>query len=356
MTTSRILPAEWHPQDAILLTWPHIQSAWKPNLDHVEQTYLDLVSKISHYQRLIIQLHPAVDPITLVHRLNAMAADVSNCHFVELVSDDTWARDHGPITVLENGQPVSLNFRFNGWGGKFPADNDNRLTEQMHQRSILSASESIDWVLEGGSIESDGHGSLLTTTACLLNNNRNGPVSRSAMETSLSQWFGCQQVLWLEHGYLEGDDTDAHIDTLARFAPERVIVFQGCKDTADPHYEALAAMKAELEQMTDRDGHPYRLVELPLPLPKYAEDGHRLPATYANFLICNRQVIVPIYDDPSDQEAISIIASVFPDHFVTGVNALPLIEEHGSIHCITMQLPKGSIGENAVFEPISVNS
>ena len=355
MSQIRELPPEWHPQDAIMVTWPHAESAWARQLDAVEQTYLDLVSKISHYQQVIVQLHPSIDPVTLIHRLNGMAADMSNCLFVELASDDTWARDHGPITVLDGETPVCLDFTFNGWGNKFPSEQDNQLTEQMFRKGLINNLQRIDWVLEGGSIESDGQGTLLTTTACLLNENRNGPVSQDTLEASLKEWFGSQQVLWLNHGHLEGDDTDAHIDTLARFAPDNVILFQGCSDITDSHFDALNRMKSELEQMQTVDGRPYRLLELPFPTARFAQDGHRLPATYANFLICNRQVIVPTYDDPSDSAALTIIAEAFPDHFVTGINALPLIEEHGSIHCITMQLPKGSIAQSADFDHIPIN-
>lgn len=355
MHKNRFLPAEWYEQDAILITWPHPQSAWQLHLDDVEQTYYDLVARISHYQDLIIQLHPDIDPVTLVNQLNAMTADLSHCHFVTVPGNDTWARDHGPITVIDDGKPAVLNFTFNGWGNKFPADLDNQLTGQLIKDGILNNSTDIAQVLEGGSIESDGQGTLMTTTACLLNPNRNGDVTRNDMETLLTSWFGCEQVLWLEHGHLEGDDTDAHIDTLARFAPNRTIVFQGCQDDTDSHYATLQQMKDQLAGFTDVSGNPYRLLELPFPMPRYAEDGHRLPATYANFLICNWQIIVPTYQDPADGQALEIIEQAFPEHFVTGINALPLIEEHGSIHCITMQLPKGSVNFNGRFQALPIN-
>lgn len=347
--TDRTLPAEWARQDAILITWPHSDSAWQDQLDDVEQTYFDLVASISHYQDLIIQLHPDVDSVRLMQRLSTMASDLSHCHFVEAVSNDTWARDHGPITVVEDNHPVILNFSFNGWGNKFPANLDNQLNRQLIDQGVLRNGTEVPWVLEGGSIESDGSGTVMTTEACLLNKNRNGDVSKTQMTEQLQQWFGCKNVLWLENGHLEGDDTDAHIDTLARFAPGNIIIFQGCQTKDDSHYGPLAKMKAELSSFKNIEGEPYQLLELPFPEACYAEDGHRLPATYANFLICNRQVIVPEYGCPADHKAKLVIEQAFPDHFVVGVNARPLIEEHGSIHCITMQLPQGSVNFDTAF-------
>jgi agmatine deiminase len=170
------------------------------------------------------------------------------------------------------------------------------------------------------------------------------------LEYHFKEWFGCKQILWLEYGELEGDDTDAHVDTLARFAPNNTIIYQGCQDHNDSHFAPLVAMARQLEAQTNAEGIPYRLVELPFPSPKYAEDGHRLPATYANFLICNDQVIVPTYQDAEDKNALAAVSDAFPNHIVQGVDALPLIEEHGSIHCITMQLPEGSVNFNANFD------
>lgn len=343
------LPAEWFPQDAILITWPHRDSAWADQLNNVEQTYLDLTSQISHYQDLIIQAHESIDLDNLIKKLHQLNGDVSRCHFVTLNSNDTWARDHGPITILKDDAPHALDFTFNGWGNKFQADLDDQLNAGLKRSGIVSEQTTIPWVLEGGSIESDGAGTLMTTEACLLNPNRNGAVKRSELELKLKSWFGVSNVLWLSEGELDGDDTDAHIDTLARFAPNNTIVYQGCQDAEDAHYPTLSAMANQLKLMTNAQGETYRLLELPFPKACLADDGHRLPATYANFLICNRQVIVPTYDDPADATAIQIIEQAFPDHLVTGVNALPLIEEHGSIHCITMQLPKGSVNFDAPF-------
>lgn len=354
MNQSIVFPAEWYPQDAILITWPHQESAWSESLDEVEQTYFDLLTSLSHYQDVIIQLHSSIDVDRLLAQLAINEANLSRTHFVLCNSNDTWTRDHGPITVLKDGIPSILNFKFNGWGNKFEHALDTLLNTELQHKGVLKDLQDIDWVLEGGSIESDGAGTLMTTTQCLLNENRNGSVSKEELTQRIKNWFSSSQILWLENGFLEGDDTDAHIDTLARFAPNNQIVFQDCADTEDSHYEPLNAMKAELEKFKNLNGQPYKLVGLPLPKPKYATDGHRLPATYANFLITNKVVLVPTYQDANDQVAIDMLEDVFEDHIVKGINALPLIEEHGSLHCITMQLVRGSVDFSADF--LNVNA
>ncbi|MEX2319848.1 MAG: agmatine deiminase family protein, partial [Saccharospirillum sp.] len=233
------------------------------------------------------------------------------------------------------------------WGGKFDARLDNELNQNMAEKALFAASmQRIDWVLEGGSIESDGRGTLLTTTTCLLNPNRNSETSRHTVESRLKDWFGVDQVLWLQNGALAGDDTDAHIDTLARFAPEGVLVFQGCQDVADEHYDRLYAMKSELETFTDAQGTPYRLVELPWPDAQYNQEGQRLPATYANFLVANQVLLVPTYGVPQDGVALERLAEAFPGHRVVGLPCRALIEQFGSLHCITMQLPRGTLSRS----------
>jgi agmatine deiminase len=351
MTSQTFLPAEWYEQDAILITWPHAHSAWKTIIIEVEHTYVDLVTSISHYQSVIIQTHESLDIESISKKLNQNGANVGNCLFVLMNSNDTWARDHGPITVLTHDkQPICLNFQFNGWGNKFASELDNQLNHSLQKHSVLPQVKDIEWVLEGGSIESDGLGTVLTTSECVLNPNRNGDHSKEELIEYFKQWFGCEKVIFLEYGALEGDDTDAHVDTLARFAPKNMIVFQGCDDPTDSHFKTLQAMKQELMESRNALDEPYILLELPMPTAKFSADGHRLPATYANFLITNKVILVPTYNDASDKKAMDIIQEAFPAHLVTGINALPLIEEHGSVHCITMQLPKGAINFLADFE------
>ena len=352
MTDHLVLPAEWHQQDAILITWPHANSAWAASLSTVELSYIDLTTTLSHYQDMIIQLHPSVDLEKLLLKLTKSEANLSKCHFVVLASNDTWARDHGPISVIDRGSSKLLDFTFNGWGNKFEAQLDNQLNRAMADLGLVAATTSIDWVLEGGSLESDGQGTLMTTSACLLNTNRNGKVTRAQVEERMASCLGVNRMLWLESGALEGDDTDAHIDTLARFASVSTIIYQGCTDPLDSHYAGLVQMKAELAAFRTNDGVAYDLIELPWPSAKFAADGHRLPATYANFLITNKLVLVPTYDDPMDILALEQVQRAFPDHFVRGINALPLIEEHGSLHCITMQLVEGSVNFTGRFESL----
>lgn len=345
--SQRYLPAEWNPQDAILITWPHPDSDWADALSDAEDVYLDLLSSLSHTQDVVIQVHASIDTDRLKVMFERDGINQARCHLVLVDGDDTWARDHGPITVLENEQPLLLDFTFSGWGGKFDARNDNALNQSMADKGLFAAPmHPVDWVLEGGSIESDGQGTLLSTTACLMNPNRNGDQPRSAVETKLKTWFGVQQILWLENGALAGDDTDAHIDTLARFAPEDTLVFQGCQDETDAHFEALSAMKHELAAFTNADGKPYRLIELPWPDAQFNQDGQRLPATYANFLVANQLLLVPTYGVPQDGAALERLADAFPGHRVVGLPCRALIEQFGSLHCITMQLPKGTLSQS----------
>jgi agmatine deiminase len=337
------LPPEWDKQDAILITWPHLKSAWASKIEIVELTYIQITTVISHYQPLIIQLHSSIDLDSVVRRLSLNGSDISNCHFIQLDSDDTWARDHGPITITNGDDTRCLNFIFNGWGNKFQHTKDNALNSHMNKNGLLNNMQEVDWVLEGGSIEVDEYGVLLTTSQCVLNSNRNGKTLKENLTSRFHEWVKVNKVIYIENGSLEGDDTDSHIDTLARFAPTNQIIFQGCSDESDPHFLNLKEMKSELGTIQNSFNQPYKLIELPLPKAIYAEDGHRLPATYANFLITNKNIIVPTYDDAADSIAIELIKDAFPEHIVVGVNALSLIEEHGSIHCITMQLPKGSV-------------
>jgi agmatine/peptidylarginine deiminase len=195
-------------------------------------------------------------------------------------------------------------------------------------------------VLEGGSLESDGKGTILTTSECLLSKNRNEHLSKIQIEQHLKENFGAERVLWLNHGYLAGDDTDSHIDTLARFCNEKTIAYVGCENPEDEHYEALLQMKKELQQFTDVNGNHYQLVELPLPDACFDEDGKRLPATYANFTIVNGAVLVPVYGVLQDEKALEILQNCFPKREIIGVNCRILIEQHGSLHCVTMQYPE----------------
>lgn len=331
------LPAEWAPQRAVLLTWPHAGTDWAPWLGEAERCFADIANAIAARQSLLVVCREADAVRPLIHpRL------LERVRFEEMESNDTWARDHGPVTVFKHGQPVLLDFKFNGWGLKFAADKDNLITRQLFERGCFPPDTSylncLNFVLEGGSIESDGCGTLLTTSECLLSPNRNGAFSRAEIELELRRHLGVERILWLDNGYLAGDDTDSHIDTLARFCDERTIAYVRCTDPEDEHFEALSRMEDELRAFRQADGSPYRLVPLPMAEEVHDEDGQRLPATYANFLIINGAVLLPFYDSPLDAVAMEVLQAVFPSREVVGINCLPLIRQHGSLHCVTMQL------------------
>lgn len=338
---SRRLPAEWEPQSAVQLTFPHENSDWADSLSEVMPCFLQIAGAVSRFEDVVIVCpHPMItrELIPGDYRLKRF-------RLLGIPSNDTWARDHGGITIEENGHPVVLDFVFNGWGLKFPADKDNLITGAMQQmQDVFNAPvRPGGLVLEGGGIESDGAGTLLTTAECLLSPNRNPHLSKAEIETRLKELFGLQRVLWLHHGYLAGDDTDSHIDTLARFCSKDTIAYVKCDNPADEHYEELAKMEAELREFRTLDGHPYQLVPLPWPEPIHAPDGHRLPATYANFLIINGAVLVPTYRVPQDAAAIRIFQQIFPDREIIGIDCRPLIAQHGSLHCVTMQYPAGVV-------------
>jgi agmatine deiminase len=332
----KMLPPEWAKQQFVQLTWPHPATDWADMLDEVNACFGDIAAAVTRFQNLLIVCAKAADVRPWLH-----AADLNRITFAEIKSDDTWARDHGGITVFEDGKRVIYDFCFNGWGKKFDAGNDNLITKTLFGQGFFDADTEYrncnDFVLEGGSFESDGSGTLLTTSACLLSANRN-VLTRAEIETRLKEYFGLKRILWLEHGYLAGDDTDSHVDTLARFCDEQTIAYVKCEDTRDEHYNELKLMEAELQQFLTQEGKPYKLIDLPMAEAVY-DGGDRLPATYANFLIINDAVLVPTYNSELDVKAIKKLELAFPGREMIGINCLPLIKQHGSLHCVTMQYP-----------------
>ena len=336
----RRFPAEWEPQDGILLAWPHEDSDWQPYLDEVEPVFIEIAREISRLERVVI-ITP--EPEAVRKTLHDGGADMNSVDVFKIPTNDTWIRDFGPITVLESGRPLLLDFGFNGWGLKFPADRDNRASRKLHGAGAFGPTllATVGLILEGGSIESDGLGTLLTTAECLLGPNRNPHLSKYDIESALARHLGADRFLWLHKGYLAGDDTDSHIDTLARLCPDDTILHVSCNDRNDQHYEALRAMVTELESFRTRENLPYRLLPLPWPQPRYDENGVRLPATYANFLVINGAVLVPTYHDANDDTALATVQQAFPGRRIIGINCLPIIRQHGSLHCLTMQIPQG---------------
>jgi agmatine/peptidylarginine deiminase len=342
MMNQYFLPSEWAEQDAVLLTWPHQQTDWADRLAQVEPVYLTLIAAISQYQSVVIVCHNDALKQRVIAQLTERQQDFAKIHFVIALTNDTWARDHGPFTLIDGQHSIRvLNFTFNGWGNKYESALDNHINHALIDQLAITEYQHLDFILEGGAIESDGQGCLLTTKACLLNTNRNPHLSQQQIEDRLLALFNGKKIIWLEDGHLMGDDTDAHIDTLARFAPDNQIIFQGCQDKSDPHYTSLNAMKQTLQDCRNHLEQPYHLVELPLPTAQYNSDNERLPATYANFLIINHAVLVPTYQVQEDDIALALFAKAFPNYQVIAINCQAIIEQFGSLHCLTMQLPKG---------------
>lgn len=337
------LPPEWAPQSGVMLTWPHAGSDWAPILGAVEPVFTDIARQIARFEKVLIACYDDAHRAHIAARLAAAGVPAGRLVFGIAPSNDTWARDHGPITVQCQDELTLLDFGFNGWGGKYAHDLDNAITPALYRQDVFGKSplQAVNLILEGGSIEVDGSGTLLTTERCLLAPTRNPGVARAQIEKKLSELLGLNRFLWLRHGYLAGDDTDSHIDTLARLCDARTIAYVACDDPADEHYQGLKAMEAELKNFTAADGRPYRLVPLPWPRPKYDDDGQRMPATYANFLIINGAVLVPTYEDAADAVALERLRDCFPGREIIGIDCLPLIWQHGSLHCVTMQLPAG---------------
>ncbi len=333
---ARLLP-EWHRQSAVLLTWPHPHSDWTEHLEQTEAVYLAVVQAITRFQTAVIICYDPEHQTDVRQRLSAGSANMDRILFTIAVSNDTWIRDYGPLTV----GGTLLDFRFNGWGGKYHHDADDRISRELHADGLFGASPLIrsSHVLEGGAIDSNGAGALLTTSRCLLSPARNPGLSRSTTEKLLQQKLGVEQILWLEHGALAGDDTDGHIDMLARFTDENTIVYTACDETGYHGHDSLLRMQRELKALRNRNGDPWRTIALPWPGPRYGHSNERLPASYANFLIINGAVLVPTYEDSADDRALQTLQDCFPGREIVGIPCLPLIRQYGSLHCITMQIP-----------------
>ncbi len=337
------LPAEWENQSGIQLTWPNQNNEWGNSIDQAEKCLSQIAKEISYREKLLIVCEDKKRVISLMVKAEA---DLNNIVFVELNNNDIWARDHAAITVYEtkSGKPKLLDFSFNGWGLKYVANFDNQISRNLYKKRIFknASFETINLVLEGGSIEANGKGIILTTSQCLLSPNRNPSLSKSALEEQFSQYFGTQKVLWLDYGYMSGDDTDSHIDTLARFYNENGIVYMSSDKPTDEHYEELKLMEEQLKTFTNLQGQSFELKPLFLPKPVLDQQNNRMPATYANFLIINKAVLMPIYGDPEkDEMAFNTLQTCFPERQIITIDCRALILQYGSLHCATMQYPYG---------------
>lgn len=334
------MPAEWEKPRRILMAYPSEFTDWNYILPQARNQFNDILKALLKGEEYIILLSSESLPQSIRMELE----NNENVIIGDIPYNDTWTRDYGPITVEVNGNFEELDFGFNGWGLKFAADKDNlvnlRMMQQGYRNGMGCYSNQRDFILEGGSIETDGEGTLLTTSRCLCSPNRNGGKSKKELEAILSEKLGVSHFLWVDHGFLEGDDTDSHIDTLARMAPDNTIVYVAPpEDSDDIHHEELSKMENQIKGFLNRKGKPFRLVPLPFPDPVYDEDGLRLPATYANYLVTEWNLYMPVYGQPEkDREAVARIKEAFPNHMVYTVDCTTLLRQHGSLHCSTMQL------------------
>ena len=333
---------EWAPQQGILMAFPDYSTDWNYIIEEAAQQYIRLIKTFTDNNVHVFLLY---NDENIIKDL----LEIVNVKYLSLIKykfNDTWTRDYGPI-ALKNLDKISLvDFGFNGWGLKFAADKDNLANLFLKETGVIPSQKYInnrDFILEGGSIETDGKGLILTTTRCLCSPNRNGGLSKNEVERELRKRLGAKKVLFLDYGYLMGDDTDSHVDTLARIVPDNRIVFTGCSDQSDPHYEELLKMRKQLESFTNLENEKFSLYELPLPDPIFDSEGLRLPATYANFLLYDNMVFMPTYSQPEkDKEAAEILSNACRGYRVIGIDCSTLIKQHGSLHCATMQIPVGS--------------
>ncbi|MBQ0056655.1 MAG: agmatine deiminase family protein [Bacteroidales bacterium] len=379
MYTKR-LPAEWEPQSFVQIAWPHADTDWNPYLQSAVECYRNVAREVSLREDLIIV---TPEPESVREILNdTPGVMMDRIHILEVPTNDTWARDHAFLTLVgesgmegiedkedkgdkgdkedkgdkgDKGGKILSDFCFNGWGQKFASNFDNRINEHTFEwlsqnlKGEVSYADNRRIVLEGGSVESDGCGTLLTTTSCLMAPNRNYYETKAEAEEMLRRTLNAKHILWLDNSWLDGDDTDGHIDTVARLCPNDTIVYVQCTDPEDEHFGTLSAMERELMALRTIDGRPFRLIPVPLPDPviegNFAyfveeEREQRLPATYANFLIVNGAVLMPTYGQPAkDRQAMEALQDAFPDREIVGIDCQVLVRQHGSLHCITMQYP-----------------
>ena len=322
--------AEFEEQSFTQIIFPHAKSDWIDYLEEAEETFANIINAIIRYQKCLVVCDN-------VESVKSRFAPHENLFFVEYETNDTWARDCSVLCVEDGSDIKLLDFTFTGWGGKFEASKDNAMSQTIAHRYSKKLT-TIDLILEGGGVESNGMETILTTSECMLNKNRNAHLEKEEMTKILQEEFGMSRILYLNHGYLAGDDTDSHVDTLARFVDERSIMYVKCNDENDEHYKELKLMEEELQTFAKE--YDFRLIALPMSDACYFEE-ERLPATYANFLFVNGAVLVPTYGVKQDEEALEIFRKTFPDKDIVGINCFSLIKQHGSLHCVTMNFAKG---------------
>ena len=319
------LIAEFEKQSFTQIIFPHPKTDWAEYLQEAQATFVNIINAVRAFQPCLVIAYD-------IEAVQKHFSDFTNLRFVEYETNDTWARDCSALTIENNGEKELLDFTFNAWGGKFAAEKDNLLSCSITKHYPYPL-HSVDFVLEGGAVESNDAGILLTTTECMLNPNRNPALNAAQITQKLKAFFGLKEVLYLENGYLAVDDTDSHIDTLARFISKDAIIYVQCEDKDDEHYEALRAMEQELKELAQI--HNFTLIALPMSDALYF-DGERLPATYANFLFVNGAVLVPTYNVASDTKALAVFRKHFPEREIIPIDCSVLVRQHGSLHCVTM--------------------
>lgn len=339
-----VFPPEWYPHRATWLTFPHTEASWQGDkLAKMRPQYLAFIKAISQGEKVGIVAHDEKLRETVREELEATGVDLSKIEFVITPTNDSWCRDHGPAFLINpsTGKRMIVDWEYNAWGGKYPPyHNDNDIPQAIARHlDLLSVKPGI--VMEGGSVEFNGAGSLLTSRSCLLNPNRNPDLTQEEIELYLCNYYGVEQVLWVEAGIV-GDDTDGHIDDTTRFVNEDTVVACVEEDRTDENYEVLQGNLSELRQMRLLNGKQLNIIELPMPKPVEI-DGFRTPGSYANFLICNAGVIVPVFNNPHDEKAISILEDAFKGKKVIPLLANEIIWGQGSFHCLSQQEPVAGI-------------
>ncbi len=319
------LIAEFGEQSFTQVIFPHKNTDWAECLDEAHNTFINIINAIIKYQKCLVICEN-------IKAVKELFSKNSNLYFVEYKSNDTWARDCSALSIVDANEIKLLNFTFNAWGEKFEFEKDNLLSAHI-KKYYKAQMQTIDFVLEGGAIETNGNDLILTTSACMLNKNRNPSFTKNEITQKLKKEFGANEILYLNHGYLAGDDTDSHVDTLARFIDAKTIMYVKCKDEMDEHFVELKKMEAELKEFASRVN--LNLISLPMTDAIY-EDTSRLPATYANFLFVNGAVLVPTYGVKQDIEALDIFKNTFKNREIIGIDCSTLIKQHGSLHCVTM--------------------
>lgn len=317
--------AEFEPQSFTQIIFPHAKTDWIEYLEDAQKTFENIINAIIKYQKCLVVCQN-------IEEVKSRFPFNENLYFVAYETNDTWARDCSALCVEENEAITLQDFTFTGWGGKFEASKDNSMSPVLAEH-YSAPMQSHRLILEGGGVESNGAGIILTTAECMLNKNRNNTLSDEQITQNIKDSLGAEEVLYLHHGYLAGDDTDSHIDTLARFIDEKTIMYVKCEDKNDEHYNELKLMEEELQ--TIQNSHGFELVALPMCEAVYDED-ERIPATYANFLFVNGAVLVPVYGVKEDEKALEIFRKTFPKHDIVGIDCYTLIRQHGSLHCVTM--------------------